>query len=262
MTATFFGRSDRQLLGIHHEARGKATRDYAALLCYPAAQEYLRAHWAFRRLAELLAREGISAFRFDYFGTGDSAGSSRAATAGDWVKDIHTAAAELRDVAGVQQLSLVGFRFGAVLAAEAVRTGLRVRDLVLWEPVVSGRAHLRELEELDRKKQAISRTPPRPTPGVTELLGVEITPALRESMERFELTAVPPAPAARTMLAVSEELPEYATLRDHYRRAGATLGYLYAPEGAGGARGDVESAMLSSVILQGIVSALGQKAAA
>ncbi len=261
MNATYFGRSERQLLGIHHEARGKAARDLAVLLCYPAAQEYLRAHWAFRRLADLLSKEGLSAFRFDYFGTGDSAGSLGAATAADWVQDIQTAAAELLDVSGATHLALVGFRFGATLAAEAVRKGLKVRELVLWEPVSNGRAHLAELEELERKKQAISRTPPRPTPGVTEVLGVVVTPALRDSIAAFDLLAAPPPPTQRTVLAVSEELPEYAALREHYRKAGAELSYLYVPEEAGGGRGDVDSAMLSSVILQGIVSQLAPRAA-
>ncbi|MGQ0508250.1 MAG: hypothetical protein ACT4TC_23370, partial [Myxococcaceae bacterium] len=63
------------------------------------------------------------------------------------------------------------------------------------------------------------------------------------------------------VLAVSDELPEYAALREHYKSAGVDLQYLFVPEGAGGGRGDVESAMLSSLILQGIVSQVLQRAA-
>jgi alpha/beta superfamily hydrolase len=118
MNPIFFGPSERQLYGVYHPPRG-APRDLGVLLCYPAPQEYMRTHWAMRRLATLLSQRGFHVLRFDYYATGDSAGESSEAALGTWSRDIGLAASELRDVAGVGTVSAVGLRLGATLAAQA-----------------------------------------------------------------------------------------------------------------------------------------------
>ena len=74
MQPAFFGTSDKPLLGLYHPPTGPRAREVGVLLCYPGPQEYMSCHWAFRKLAALLAREGFHCFRFDYYGTGDSGG--------------------------------------------------------------------------------------------------------------------------------------------------------------------------------------------
>ena len=267
MTPSYFGRSERQLLGIHHPPRGRQAWDFAVLLLYPAPQEYMRAHWAFRRLATQLAREGVACLRFDYSGTGDSAGALADATAAHWLEDIATAGEELADLAGVSRLSLVGFRLGATLAAHAARAtagagaGGRLRDLVLWEPVVQGARHLEELRALEARQAAESRTPRRATPGVEELLGFELAPPLRDSIAALDLLALPPPPAERTLLAVSEESPDARALQRHWEAGGAMVDCQLVREEGGGDASQVGSAMLGSRILQEIVSSLTRRAA-
>src|SRR5262245_36025361 len=119
MGATFFGTSKDPLFGIYHPPKGGKLRDVGIIFCNPAPQQYMRTHWAFRKLADMLCRQGFHVFRFDYFGTGDSAGDSAAGTLAIWRQNIQSAAQELRDMASIKKVSAVGFQLGATLAATA-----------------------------------------------------------------------------------------------------------------------------------------------
>jgi hypothetical protein len=70
--AMHFG--EQGLFGWYHESRAATARDCVALLCPPIGPEYTRSHRTLGHLADRLARSGIPALRFDYHGTGDSAG--------------------------------------------------------------------------------------------------------------------------------------------------------------------------------------------
>ena len=91
MNPFFFGSSEERLLGVHHPPRGRAPRERGILLCYPLGQEYMRAHRAFRQLGMLMARRGFHVLRFDWFGTGDSAGRVEDAKIERWVADARSA---------------------------------------------------------------------------------------------------------------------------------------------------------------------------
>jgi pimeloyl-ACP methyl ester carboxylesterase len=80
--------------------------------------------------------------RFDYRGSGDSAGTMQGLEASDWVADIRMAVAELRDMAVIQKVSIIGLRLGALLAAHAARELGTIDRLVLWDPVTSGATYV------------------------------------------------------------------------------------------------------------------------
>ena len=139
MKPFFFGRSPRRLFkrSAMSPRASKRSRDEAVVLCYSAPQEYMQAHWTFRRLARQLSDSGFHVLRFDYYATGDSAGESNEGTLAQWCQDIRAAAHEILDLSGARHLSAVGLRLGAAMTTMA---DLRLRSLVLWEPVVYGRA--------------------------------------------------------------------------------------------------------------------------
>jgi pimeloyl-ACP methyl ester carboxylesterase len=83
--------------------------------------------------------------RFDYRGTGDSAGIDGEPDQFDTaVSDIHAAIDCLKAETGVETVSLCGFRVGAAFALAAALQR-PVDDLVLLAPMTSGRTYMREL---------------------------------------------------------------------------------------------------------------------
>ena len=116
MNPVFFGTSREPLFGVYHPPQTASTVTQGVILCAPVGVEYMRTHRALQKLGVQLAKAGVHVFRFDYFGTGDSAGGGEAGTPERWADDVVAAAEELRDTARITAVSLVGLRIGAVLA--------------------------------------------------------------------------------------------------------------------------------------------------
>lgn len=166
------------------------------LLCNPFGEEASRAHRIYRVLATQLERAGYATLRFDFSGTGDSAGEASDATVEQWLRDLATAASELRAASGSPRVAMVGLRFGATLAALATSRGaLRPRHLLLWDPVVNGAEYLRELAAQHRQymKEEMGAAGWRDTLEVSaegfpsEALGVPLSPRLTSEIAGVEL---------------------------------------------------------------------------
>ena len=211
MMPRFFGASG-QLFGAYHPPEAGPFRDTAVLLCYPGHQEYRLIHRAFRRLAAMLAAQGFHVLRFDYSSFGDSAGDTEQADLGQWVVDARLAADELRELSGVPHLSLVGMRLGAIVAARVGQAGVRLQDLVLWEPVVDGRDYLRQLDEAQRRATAELPFPHDQARDDDELLGFRMTRRFREQIAGEQLGDEPLGSVGRALIVASSNDPSYAQL--------------------------------------------------
>ncbi|MBF4160311.1 serine aminopeptidase domain-containing protein [Nocardioides acrostichi] len=148
----WFGESGRPWYGwLSLPARGQMRA--AVVLCSPMGEEGRSSHRTFRRLAESLAEAGIASLRFDYDGTGDSAGQmTDPDRVRGWLDTVVAARDYLADL-GVTEVSAVGMRLGATIAARAAAehadTGAPLFEhFVLWDPCVSGKAFLRQGEAL------------------------------------------------------------------------------------------------------------------
>jgi alpha-beta hydrolase superfamily lysophospholipase len=130
-----------------HTPDGSEVRG-AVVLCPPLGLEGVCTDRAFRRLAERFAGAGMAALRFDYDGTGDSAGKQddpgRVAA---WMASVRSAV-DLVKAAGAGPVVVVGMRVGATLAACEIAGGGGVDGIVLWDPCASGRSYLREQQAL------------------------------------------------------------------------------------------------------------------
>ncbi len=105
------------------------------MLCQPLGTEYTYAHRSMRQLALRLTIAGFHTIRFDYFGTGDSAGADSPLSSAGCEVDVESAMEALADIAGTARVTLIGLRAGANIAAQvAARRGADVETLVLWDP--------------------------------------------------------------------------------------------------------------------------------
>lgn len=222
-----FGSAERYLVGTLHYTPRLRRRSAAVLLCNPMGEEAARAHRLYRVLATQLERAGYAAQRFDYVGTGDSAGSDEDATVASFRDDIELAAAELARRSGVDRLALVGLRLGATLAALAAER-LCPRHLVLWDPVVDGAAYLRELATAHRCYmrgelgamgwQDRLRVDANGVPD--EALGIPISTELAAGIAAIDLTRSLPS-AEHVTVVCTRGTPDMAKLRERWSAFGA-----------------------------------------
>jgi alpha/beta superfamily hydrolase len=253
MNPFFFGNSKQPLYGVYHPPRAHTSRPTAVVLCYPLWQEYMRAHRAFRQLAMLLSKAGFSVLRFDYFGTGDSAGESDAGDVSRWTHDISTAIDELKDTAAVTKVSLVGLRVGASLAAAVATERKDLDRVILWDPVVGGKSYV---EKMVLTEQASGTAPHGPV-GTIGIKGFPLTSRMREGLEGIDLHRLPAPASGRMIMTVSEERPEFVAFRDAL--AGRRIGMTYRHIPSAGNWDEIDrwgSALLPQSIIQGIVACL------
>lgn len=188
MIQLFFGAADRQLFGIYRMPSATVAPRGAALLCPPWGQEYLVSHRFYMHLAGRLSESGYHVLRFDYFGTGDSGGDRRDGDLEAWQGDAATALQELRDMSGISSVTVFGVRLGASIAWHLASSRSDVQTAVLWDPIVSGTAYVRELlmtqQTIDRASLAAPMLH-RNGPDELHLLGFPMSPTLRASIEQI-----------------------------------------------------------------------------
>ncbi len=212
MEAFYFGPSESYLLGVFHPRQG-TNRNEGIVLCNPFGQEYLRAHKSMRRLAINLAGLGYPVLRFDYRGTGDSAGDIDGHTADHWVEDIGHAIQELVDVAAVTRVALIGLRLGALLAAQAAARFGQVSRLVMWDPIADGAEYVGGIRAsiVNGGTQA-SRSRVLGNDGTLHFNGFSMPPGFQESIVNWNLHDLVPALDVPVAQIVSHESDTFARL--------------------------------------------------
>ena len=108
----------------------------------------MQSYSTLRLLAEDLVARDFSVLRFDYDGTGDSAGSDLdPGRVSAWMASVAEAVSLVRR-SGATSIALVGMRLGALFAGLAAEQDGDIDALVLWDPVVSGRTYVAEQRAL------------------------------------------------------------------------------------------------------------------
>lgn len=222
MNPFFFGDSKEPLYGVY-QPPATAARDEGVVLCYPFGQEGMRAHRAMRQLAMLLTKKGYHVLRFDYRGTGDSALDMEEIEAQMWLDDVGVAIEELREMSGVSQISVVGLRLGALVAAAASTMRSDISRLVLWDPILSGADYVRELQqEISLENPATGNY--QEDDGCLNFNGFALPKRFQQGLEKFKLLEMQPR-AQRIFQSVSHNDESFAALKKSW---GDYEGYQYS----------------------------------
>jgi pimeloyl-ACP methyl ester carboxylesterase len=229
--AFYFGDNSAQLFACHHPPGANAS-DYGAVLCYPMGHEYVRTHRLYRFLARRLVEAGFHVLRFDYFGTGDSAGEFEEARLERWVDDTAAAVSELRRRFLVRHVYAAGLRLGAAVALLAGIKHGGLDGLALWDPVTNGPAYLDDIiaHQSDQLHAASSRDSGNgrgSRPG--EIVGFPMTEALYGDLAALEVLGLTRVPATRTLLVDSSDEAIQEKLRAHLEGTGAAIRFAHLP---------------------------------
>ncbi len=225
----YFGPPARRLFGWYHAPAPAAARNRAVVLCAPLGHEALHAHAAYRYLAEELAAAGFAALRFDYDGTGDSAGGDDDEDrVGHWLESIGQAADTLRRCSAAEAVSLFGVRMGATLAAVAAAERGDITELLLWAPCRSGRLWQREMRVLQAARgpqQAREGTGDEDDPAEEgeEAGGFVYSRSTEEALGKMNAAALIRKPADAVLLVGRDDLPEDARLVKSLTALGAAV---------------------------------------
>ena len=227
-TRVWFGDPERPLAGwLSAPADGLARA--GVVLCPPMGEEGRSSHRTYRRLAETLAAHGLLALRFDYDGTGDSAGAmadpDRVAA---WCDSTLAAHAYLTSL-GAPEVAAVGMRLGGTIAASVATRLAEVdaawSDLVLWDPCVSGRLFLRESEALHAFGADAEAAGESGDDGLRHTPGFQYSAETARALRGLDLTKVSPDQrlARRVLLLHRDDRPVAPGVEERLRLEGDAL---------------------------------------
>jgi pimeloyl-ACP methyl ester carboxylesterase len=217
----YFGDPLRPLFGQYHPPALSSGASLAVLMCAPWGREDVCAYRSLRWLAQSYARLGLPTLRFDYDGCGNSAGDDLdPGRLNAWVVSTMAAIDQVKALSGVSRVVLVGVRFGALMASLAAKGRDDIQALVAINPVVSGRAYIRELRFIQASSHSATR------PEDTHLLeneGSFMDAQTVADVSALDLLKLDQPPAPSVLLLNREDLPVSPKWAQHLRALGATV---------------------------------------
>ncbi len=204
----FFGQPQRSLFGILHPA--STPRRKALLVCAPLLQDGIRSQRALWALAETLAAAGVDALRFDWFGSGDSAGESRDLSFAGLLDDLQVARITLRGLSDAPRICVLALRSAALPLIAQASADTEPVDLILWDPQLLGSSTIADwrLQHEQQLHEAGRYPGGRSAIEDDELLGFDVAPALLDPLAAADATRMRLPAGSRILLAAWNAGPE------------------------------------------------------
>jgi uncharacterized protein len=162
----------QQVVGMLHLPDARKERVPGVVFFHGITGTKVEPHRIFVKTARALAAAGIAALRFDFRGSGDSAGEFSCMTVTGEVKDARAALAFLRKRKEIApaRIGIVGLSMGGAVAAEILGEDPAIRCAVLWSPVAkferlirmhmppTGRRQLKQMGVVDDRGNAVGKS--------------------------------------------------------------------------------------------------------
>lgn len=218
--ALYLGPGGEECFGWLHP--GTDSAGLGVVFCGSMGREDACFHRSLRHMALAAADRGLPALRFDYPGTGDSAGDELdPGRVPAWIASVSHAIDALKRETGVARVCLVGIRLGALLAATAASARTDVAGLVAIAPVVSGRTFVRELKALGSTDG--SGRPAVDENGVLEAGGFAIAHDAQGALSALDLLKLEQLPAPRVLVVARDDIPPDMRWSVHLQQHGGVV---------------------------------------
>jgi len=188
------------------------------VLCPGLLNDACTAYRSFRLIAAALAAAGYPALRFDYPGTGNAPDTTEPDHLAVWLRSVADAVDWLRDHAGVRDVVLIGFRFGALLAAAAAAGREDIVGLVLLQPFLRGRAFIRQVAIEVSMNQGGERQG-----AALSLLDLDLGAETQEKISALDLRRVAPAPHCGAAIFAESSSPGLSEVLASWRDSGVRV---------------------------------------
>jgi exosortase A-associated hydrolase 2 len=173
---------------LYHEPEPGVAPRGAILYVHPFAEELNKSRRMVSLQARAYAASGFGVLQIDLYGCGDSSGDLATARWETWLNDLARAWQWLAE-RDLGPRYLWGLRLGALLALDFAAHA-RPEALILWQPALSGRAHLNQFARLQSTARLFSSVPAAEQQ--TEVAGYLMAPALSAAIDRLDAAALAP----------------------------------------------------------------------
>jgi len=185
-------------------------------------------------LALHLTEAGFVVVRFDYHGTGDSAGSdTEVARLSAWLESIQDVADDIRIKSNLDRIAFVGLRLGATLCGKLAES-FESSHLVFWNPCTSGKSYVREMQIVQsadhkRKSESVTRDGQNLDIAQSSIIdagGFVISGETADQLQSLEFGSQPFVGTPEILLIESETLSPAQQVKDRLTSLGSSVTHI------------------------------------
>jgi len=178
-------------------------------------------------------KAGFHVLRFDYYGSGDSAGSRLDGDVSQWKSDIYATINEIKTRGNIDRVGMVGFRVGATMSMLAALEIGNIYSIVLIDPIFDGDAYVEELKMLHKDMLHYAHVKEKYSEqdqDITELLGFPYSSNMINDFINLKPPTDEKMPAERMLIIESHIKYKQRNLKNYLEITGADVSYLQMHE--------------------------------